>query len=356
MKWDWRAVLGVAISAFLIWWVLRGEDLVAVASEIRHANWYWLIASVVVATSGFLFRAARWGALLHPIRPEIPFRSRYAAVNIGFAMNNLLPARLGEFARAWSIAKMERLPISGAIGSLVAERFLDAVAVFALFALALFHPSFPEGAMVRGESVASIASGLLVLMGIVLASLVVLLVFPRHILGAVRWGAARLPGRASNFMVHLVSSFIKGLEALRDPRLLLRGLAWSFAFWGWNGVSFWLAFKAFGIEEGYFSALFVQAVIAIGVAVPAAPGFFGTFHAAAVAGLHGVYGASEAATLAFAFGYHLGGFIPVTLMGLWYAGRLGVSISEIGKGEPEEGEEEDRDVPEQGGSEEAIQR
>jgi uncharacterized membrane protein YbhN (UPF0104 family) len=130
----------------------------------------------------------------------------------------------------------------------------------------------------------------------------------------------------------LLTSFLQGLAALRDPRLLVKGLAWSFAFWGWNAVSFWLAFKAFGIELGYVPALFVQAIIAIGVAAPAAPGFFGTFHWAAKAGLFEVYGASEAATLAFAFGYHLGGFIPVTLMGLWYAGRLGVSLKEIGQG------------------------
>lgn len=331
MRWDWKAVLGICISIALIWWAMKGVDPKEVWIELRNAHWGWLLASIAVATSGFLFRAARWGTLLHPIRPKIPFRSRYAAVNIGFALNNLLPARVGEFARAWSIARMEKIPVSGAIGSLVAERFLDGVAVFSLFAVALFHPSFPEGATIYGGSVLSMARGLLMIIGAVVASLVLLLAFPRHLLGIVRWIGNLLPGSPGDRLAYLVSSFLRGLDALRDPRLLILGLAWSLAFWAWNGVSFWFAFKAFGIEVGYFPALFVQAIIAIGVAAPAAPGFVGTFHKAAEIGLHEVYGAADAATLAFAFGYHLGGFIPVTLMGLWYLGQLGVSVGEIGR-------------------------
>jgi hypothetical protein len=46
-----------------------------------------------------------------------------------------------------------------------------------------------------------------------------------------------------------------------------------------------------------------------------------------------VYGVNDSATLAFAFGYHLGGFIPVTVMGLWYAARMGVSMRSLGASE-----------------------
>jgi hypothetical protein len=72
-------------------------------------------------------------------------------------------------------------------------------------------------------------------------------------------------------------------------------------------------------------------MVAVGVSVPAAPGYFGTWHAAVLVGLHEVYGVGEASALAFAFGFHLGGFFPVTLLGLWYAGRLGMGFSELGK-------------------------
>ncbi len=330
MKWDWKAVLGVAISLFLIWWVLRDVDAAEVWLEVRGANWWLLGAAVVVATSGFLTRALRWKVFLYPINPATGLSNRFAAVNIGFAANNLLPARVGEFARAWSISRLEPVAVSGALGSLVVERFFDAVAIFLLLGVALLHPMFPSDATLGGQPLRTTLIGMLVLLVLILTVLVFLIAVPRMFLRLTDRVLSLLPGRPRRFLKDLLESFLEGLGSLRSLRLLVAGLIWSVGIWAWNGVSFWLAFSAFGIEQGYATALFVQAVIALGVAIPSAPGYFGTFHAAAVVALQEVYAVGEGATLAFAFGYHLGGFFPVTLLGLWYAGRLGLSLSELG--------------------------
>jgi glycosyltransferase 2 family protein len=333
VKLDWKAVVGIVISAVLIWWVLRGVDLALVWAEVRTARWGLLLAAVVIATSGFLLRALRWKLLLHPLKPDTSLGNRFAAVNIGFAANNLLPARVGEFARAWAISRLEPVTVSGALGSLVVERFLDAVAVFSLLMVALLHPSFPTEATVAGRPIGDLVTGIVMLVGAVMVVVVALLLFPKVFLRVAEAVARLLPDRAARLLVEGLRSFLGGLTALQDPKLLLGALAWSFLFWGWNAVSFWVAMHAFGIDQGYATALFVQAIIALGVAVPSAPGFFGTFHAAAVVALVEVYGVNDSATLAFAFGYHLGGFIPVTVLGLWYAGRMGLSMRQLGHAE-----------------------
>lgn len=338
MRRHWKAILGIAISALLIWWVLRGVELSEVWSEVRNARWGLLLAAVAVATSGFLVRALRWKLLLHPIRAGTTLRHRFAAVNIGFAANNLLPARVGEFARAWAISRLEPVSISGALGSLVVERFLDGVAILALLMVALLHPSFPAEATVAGQPLAAVVTAVSVLLGGILGGILLLLLFPEPFLKGADSVGRVLPERAARTLIGGLRSFVDGLEALRNPRLLFGALAWSLGFWAWNAVSFWLAMHAFGIDEGYATALFVQAIIALGVAVPSAPGFFGTFHAAAVVALVEVYGVGENATLAFAFGYHLGGFIPVTLMGLWYAGMLGFSLRDLGRADESVGD------------------
>jgi glycosyltransferase 2 family protein len=330
MKWDWKAVLGIAISLVLIWWVLRGVDSAEVWASVRTARWGLLVAAVAVATFGFAIRAMRWKLLLHPLRPGIGFRPRFAAVNIGFAANNLLPARVGEFARAWAISRLEPVTATGALGSLVVERFLDTIAVFSLLAIALLHPSFPGDATVAGRPIGTFVTVLGILLAILMVGVLLLLLLPRVFVGLAGWVGRFLPERMAEPLVEGLRSFLAGFASLRSPRLLLGALAWSFGFWAWNALSFWLAFQAFGIDQGYVTALFVQGVIGLGVAIPSAPGFFGTFHAAAVVGLHEVYGVGEGATLAFAFGYHLGGFIPVTIMGLWYAGVLGMTLKDMG--------------------------
>ena len=301
--------------------------------EVQGTNWWLLAAAVAVATSGFLTRALRWKLFLHPINPETGLSNRFAAVCIGFAANNLLPARVGEFARAWSIARLEPVTVSGAVGSLVVERFLDAVAILLLLGVAVLHPMFPMDATLGGQPLETTLVGVLLVVALLFTFLVFLLAFPRSFIGWADRVLALLPGGAHQFLRDLVSSFLQGLGSLRSPRLFSAGLVWSLGIWAWNGVSFWLAFQAFGIEQGYATALFVQAVIALGVSIPSAPGYFGTFHAAAVVGLHEVYAVGDEATLAFAFGYHLSGFFPVTFLGLWYASRLGLSVSELGHAE-----------------------
>ncbi len=330
MKWDWKAILGVAISIFLIWWVLRDVDAREVWREVRGVNWWLLTAAVAVATSGFLTRSLRWKVFLHPISPTTSLSNRFAAVNIGFAANNLLPARVGEFARAWSISRLEPVTISGAVGSLVVERLFDAVAILLLFFVALLHPLFPSDARLGGQPIQATLVGVLVALAILVTGLILLIGFPRTFL---RWTDRVLglaPSRIHRFLGDMAESFLQGLGSLRSLKLLVVGLIASLGIWAWNGVSFWLAFMAFGIDQGYATALFVQAVIAMGVSIPSAPGYFGTWHAAALLALHEVYAVGEGATLAFAFGYHLAGFFPVTLLGLWYAGRLGLSLSELG--------------------------
>ena len=106
-------------------------------------------------------------------------------------------------------------------------------------------------------------------------------------------------------------------------------MVWSYAFWLWHGFSFWLGFKAFGIDLGFAAAVFTEAVVGFAVAIPAAPGFFGTFQIGADLALSGVYGVAEPSALAFAFGYHLGGFFPITIIGLYYAWRIGFSVSDL---------------------------
>lgn len=332
MRLDWRAGLGVAISVLLLWWVLRGVEVEAVWAGIRGMHVGWFLAAIAVTTAGFGLRALRWRILLAPIRSDTLFRSRFQAVCIGFMGNNLLPARAGEFARVYAFSRMEPVTVSGTLGSLVVERFLDGITILFLLAVVMAAPGFPSEVTLAGRPVGAAMGAVSVLLLAVMLPVVVVLVWPRPAVRSVEWLARRIPGGKGDVLVGALEAFLEGLAALRDPRFLLPALAWSVAFWLWHSWSFWLGFRAFGIEADFMAALFLNAVLAFFVAVPSSPGFFGTFHAGALVGLS-VYGVAEDRVLAFAFGQHLGGFIPVTLMGLWFTWRLGLSLGDVGRSE-----------------------
>lgn len=329
---SWKAAVGFAVSAFLIWFTLRDVSLPEVWSHIRRADLLLLAAAVFVATAGFLIRAMRWRILLHPIDPDTRLRSRFAAVNIGFMANNLLPARVGEFARAYALSRLEpRVSASGAFGSLVVERVLDGLVLALFLVLTVLSPGFPE--VVLGPRFTLILRGGILLLGTMVLVLVALLAFPRAVVRVVERLALRLPQAARQPVIDALTAFLDALGVARSPALLAQAFLWTLGFWAFHGLSFWLGMLAFDIHAGPVAAYFTEAVVGFGVAVPAAPGFFGTFHFAVAFALDTVYGVDATTTLAFAYGYHLGGFVPVTLIGLWYAHQLGLSLGDVRESE-----------------------
>ncbi len=328
-----KAVVGLLVSVLLIWWTLSDVAIVEVWDAIRAGNLLLLFLAVTVATVGFFVRALRWKVLLQPLKAKTSLDARFGAVSIGFMANNLLPARLGEFARAYAFSRMETVTMSGAFGSLVVERFLDGLVLAAFFLLPIALPGFPVEAPLQGGTMGVIVRAIVVVIASLIVFLGVLVVWPEPVLRACEGVAGRLPARFARRSVDALEAFLESLQVLRSPRLLTLALLWTIAFWTWHGLSFYLGMLAFGIDAGFLAAIFTEAMVGFGVALPAAPGFFGTFHASARIALEGVYGVAPARALAFAYGYHLGGFFPITFIGLWYAHRIGLSFKEMGRSE-----------------------
>lgn len=325
-----KAVAGIALGLALLGLSLRGVDLRGVLREIRSADPLLFLAAIAAATAPMVVRAWRWRVLLEPSRPGTAFRSRFEATMIGFMANNVLPARVGELARAYALSRAERVPLIASIGSLVVERLLDGIVVVSFFALAMAWPGFPTPGVLAGRDPAGAAlvAGALVLgFGIVLAALAR---WPGPAVALVERLAARtLPSSFRRPVIDAFTGFVSGLGALRDPRLLARAMFWSVWVWLIGAFGFWFGFLAFGIRVPFVGALFLQSLIALAVALPSAPGFFGPWEAAARLGLHGVYGVALDKALGFAIGFHMGGFLAVTLPGLYFASRLGVSLREV---------------------------
>src|SRR4051794_41874279 len=68
-----RGILGIAISVFAIWVLIRSVDLAAAWSVLRTASPAWIAVMLVTTTVDIGARGARWRALLAPIAP-LPYR------------------------------------------------------------------------------------------------------------------------------------------------------------------------------------------------------------------------------------------------------------------------------------------
>lgn len=145
---------------------------------------------------------------------------------------------------------------------------------------------------------------------------------------AFEWVARHVAPRLEAPGRRALQAFMDGLSVLRNGPRFLAVFGWAVLLWLVNALAFWIAFRAVGISASFGVALFVQGVVAIGVAVPSAPGFFGVFEVAAIIGM-AVYGIPRDVAVTWAIGYHVLSFIPITLIGLWYFVRLGLHMRNV---------------------------
>src|SRR6476646_6169413 len=335
MKLNWKTALGIALSAGLLVWTLRGESPSDIWAVISRSNIPLLIVAALVATAVFPLRALRWRVILEPVAPNLPVVQLWRATAVGMMVNNIYPARLGEIARAYALTReTNRVSLTSAVASLAVDRVFDALTLMLLLVSAMLAPEFPRGITVGGQPVqraaALFAAGAIILF----VALYVIVVFPQYL---ARLYAA-VVGRVAPGLVQrgstIIHAFSEGLGVLRSPRRFATVFFWALVHWLVNALAFWIGFKAVGIDAPFSAANFLQGIIAIGVALPSSPGFFGVFEAAAKVGLE-VYSVTGGLAVSWAIGYHILSFIPITLIGLYYFARLGLHFSDF-KAQPNE--------------------
>ena len=316
------------MSAALIYWTLHGISASEVGARLSSANPFLFAGAIFCATAIFALRAIRWQTILAPVVPRVPLGPLWRAICVGMMVNNVIPARAGEIARAYALTREAPVPFATALASLAVDRLFDAIVLLLLAATALFDPSLSAAQTLAGRSLESFAAGAGAIVVTLLLALYALVFFPSQLLRLFELFARRVSPAVEDRGRRVLETFVQGLSVLRRPTRFAAVFGWSIAHWLLNGVGFWLSFKAVGITAPFSAALFLQAFIALGTAVPALPGFFGVFEYMSVQGL-GIYGVGQQQAATWAIGYHLLTFIPITLIGAYYFTRLGLKMRDL---------------------------
>jgi uncharacterized protein (TIRG00374 family) len=329
MKFGWRTVLGIAISIAFLYYAFRNLDLSRALATARDANYWLLILSAAVATCMFPLRARRWRTILDPVAPKLPFGPLWRSTAIGVMVTNVIPLRAGELARPLALTRqVPSVSFSTSLASVAVDRVFDGIVVMVLLAIGVALAHFPTNTTIGGYSLAH-AAGFVV--GGALALLVafyILVFFPKTLIRAFELVARRVSPAIERRGAEMLARFSEGLSVLRTPGHFIAVFGWTLAHWLVQPLAFWLAFLAVGVHVPLAATLIVQGIIVILVALPSAPGFFGPFEAGAAIGLS-LYGVSQSEAATWALLFHVASFIPITVIGAYYAARLDFSVGEM---------------------------
>jgi uncharacterized protein (TIRG00374 family) len=316
------------LSAALIYWTLRGVSPEQVALSLSQANPLLFAGAIICATVIFGLRAKRWQVILRPVAARVGMGPLWRATAIGMMVNNVVPARAGEIARAYALTRETPVPFATALASLAVDRLFDAIVLLLLAAASLLDPALSSSQTLAGRPLSAFAAGAGTLVVLLLGLLYALAFFPSQLLRLFELFARKVSPTVEERGRRVLQTFMQGLSVLKSPARFAAVFTWTLAHWLLNALGFWLAFRAVGIQAPVSAALFLQAFIALGTAVPALPGFFGVFEYMSVQGLS-VYGVTQQQAATWAIGYHILSFIPITLIGAWYFTRLGVRLKEL---------------------------
>ena len=315
---------GIVISIVFMGLLFRNINFGEVMAALRGANYWWLAPNIVMVMFAMYQRAYRWKFMLRPIK-EVRFDKLLAATCVGFMANNVLPLRLGEFVRAYSLAYQDRgVSKSASLATIFVERMVfDLVALLLIFGavLAFAQVNVPDE-MKAGVYVAILVA----LLG--LALVLYLALRPTQAGERITRYLFFLPDRLKEATKIIVVKFPTGLEFMIQAKASSWVGIQTLFVWLFMGASNYFVFLAFGFKLPLEASYFLLVVVSISILVPSSPGFVGVYHAGTVFTLT-QYGIGKEEALSFALVLHAAQYVPITLMGFYYLRKEHLSLKQL---------------------------
>ena len=326
-------IIGILISVFLIYKVFGNVDFKILYTTLKNANYYWLIPNILLIIFAMYQRAYRWRFMLAPIK-IVKFENLLAGTCVGFMANNVLPARLGEFVRAYSLSTQDKeISKSASLATIFVERMIfDLVALLLIFGSIMLFSDTLQGKLESDLEFGSkiiYGSRLAILVALVgIASMLVVAYKPSRVGQLMTKYLFFLPEKVKSLITNIVEKFAEGLLFLTDIKAVFSVGIQTLLLWVLMGASNYFVFLSFGFDVPFEASFVLLVVVSILIMAPSSPGFIGVYHYGVIVSLS-LYGISGEAAGACALVLHATQYIVITLMGFYFLKKEHLSLKEL---------------------------
>lgn len=307
-----------ALTVIALWVAFRGIDWAVLFEHLYSANLSWIVVAILCTLISYLLRARRWQSLFPGA--DLGYRDSVRVLILGFFMNNILPARAGEFVRAHLGSKVSGQKRTLVLATIASERLLDGLTLSIMFALFAF--SLPDQNMSKNFFSVSLIflGGGLGVIGVV--------IFRDRIFTLTEKLAKKLNSKASEYTHDRIHVFIDGLSPLCALNRLPQIVLWSTIIWSIELAVYWSVGKSYGATLTLpHCALFLVAVNFSSL-IPAAPGGIGIIEAVGSA-LLVTFGIPKEQALTLVITQHAIQYLVVGVPGAIFMARSRKVLKEI---------------------------
>lgn len=310
------------ISSAGLYYAFDQVNLFGLWYHLKSVKFTWLILSVLLLIFSVAIRAVRWQFLIEPVA-SIRFHPLFAATMIGYFGNAVLPLRLGELLRAYTISKKQNIDASSAFGTVILERVLDMLGLIITILIFGWFYSFDE-------------NGKNIIFTVIIFTLVCFVLIIA--LGHVQFHLMKKIQKWTIFkklwalkVLNILKSLVKGMTSLRSTKHIGQIILHTIFLWLIYFAITYTVTISVGININWIAMGVVLIFTSLAFAIPAAPGGLGTYHAAAVYVLTTFFYIGRLESQAFAIILHAVGFLPLVIIGAIYFFRSSISIKDFTK-------------------------
>lgn len=299
-------ILPWLVTVAALYFAFRGVDIAVLLEHAADINFGWLLVAFAITVASYSIRAYRWPFLLPNVQLSL-FQS-YRVLILGFFMNNVLPARAGEFVRAHMGAKVTGEKRTLVLASVAAERLVDGLAISIMFVIFAF-----------GLGDAGLSENLLLvagLFGIAAVGVLAILWLREPLFELAAKISERFDHKASSYTLDRLQVFINGLAPMFSLKRLPIVSVLSFLVWGVELTIYYGVSRACGLELSWSQLVLLMVAVNFSSLIPAAPGGIGVIEAVGSAVLVSI-GIGQEQALMTIICQHLTQFLAVGIPGAW---------------------------------------
>lgn len=315
-----KASIGILISLVLLYFIFSSINFEEINKIIFKFGFLLFLIGVMIYSVSFVFRAWRWQHIISPIM-KISYLKSILIIFVAYFFNSVLPARIGDFIRAYILSKNTNIKTLTSISTVVVDRMLDGLTLFLLLSIGII------GAGLKLD----IDRRFLFTIFIILLLFIILLIFYTMEFNTVMRCVYPLKNIAPDLYMKL-ESFMRSIKTGGDifskgskAHLIL--FFSSLLVWVVEASLFYFVLYFIGIRIGIYVLFILLALVNLGIMIPSAPGYIGTFEAAFMFVLV-YFGIEKEMALSAALIIHAIWFFTTIFFGLIAIKIMGLSLKE----------------------------
>ena len=332
-----KAAAFAIVVAALVLIVSQRFSLQVIANVFTDVDPVFVLAALIANLGSVAAKSLTWKAALDAVpgddegRPlDVSVREVIPAIFIGFLLNTVLIARLGEVARVTVlrrklVARGRSVPVTTLVGTLVTEQILSGIMLVGVLVGVVVFTPVPQQAV----RLLAVLSGVVLFIGLVAAGIEIAGRIQRRRMVPTAPYVERWWHLLGISLTSTMRGLREGQAIFRRPRLLGWGLVMATVSWVMQLAGIYWALRAYGIDEGLGAAGVVFLASNLVQLFPITPGNLGVFQGATAGGLSVLYPVPSDLALTFSIGLQLIEAALAVGIGFIFLSLEGLSVAEL---------------------------